>query len=94
VPDEEIFIRREPSTHSAKRQNYINEKYFLNQSIISRLEHLNEHDRILIFDDVFDQGYTFGYLIDLIHNYVHSTIYLATIARTSPKSFLRPFSFP
>ncbi|MHA1130956.1 MAG: hypothetical protein ACTSQI_16565 [Candidatus Helarchaeota archaeon] len=94
VPDHEIFIRRELSTHYPTRQEYVNNKYFLNQNIILRLEKLNERDRILIFDDVFHQGYTFGRLIDLVYDFVQGAVYLATIARTFPKSFAESFYFP
>jgi predicted amidophosphoribosyltransferase len=55
---------------------------------------MNKSKQILIFDDVFHQGFTLGRIIDLLRKFNFKNFKLSTIARTVPKTLVQTFSFP
>jgi predicted amidophosphoribosyltransferase len=66
----------------------------LKENALNLLSSPEKISNILIFDDVLDHGYTFGRIIKLLKSLNLKKIYLSTIARTTPKKFKKPFSFP
>lgn len=93
VPAEKLFNRKELNIQYTDRKKYVQSKYCLKKTrdIPSRL--LNDKT-VLIFDDIFNQGYTFSRIIDLLSTFSIKNFKLASIARTTPKIFRKSFSFP
>lgn len=91
---DEIFLKRELIEHYNNRYDYVKNKYSLNKDASDLLLSFIELENILIFDDILNQGYTFGCLIDLLKTTSIKNYYLVTIARTLPKVFQKTFSFP
>lgn len=94
IPSNDIFIRKELTQHVEDRKAYVDNKYFLREGEISNFTDLDKKKSILIFDDVFNQGFTFGRITELLHDLSFKKFKLVTIARTVPKSFLKTFYFP
>ena len=94
IPSDQFFIRKELTRSYKDRKSYVYNKYFLEENKISNYKNLDKNRPILIFDDIFHQGYTFGRIVELLNNLSFKKFNLVTIARTVPKSFLKTFSFP
>jgi predicted amidophosphoribosyltransferase len=94
IPQNQLFIRRELTRHYIERKEYVDNKYFLIEEEISNIINIENNKSILIFDDVFNQGYTFGRIIELLHSISFKKFNLVSIARTVPKSFPKTFYFP
>lgn len=93
IPFNKIFMRKELVDHYKDRKDYVNNKYFLEKNADVYLDNLERINSILIFDDIFHQGYTFRCIIELLQNWFDE-FRLVTIARTVPKTFLKAFYFP
>lgn len=93
TPDK-IFLRKELRSHYKSRKQYVANKYFLKKIVSDNLLKLEKDETILIFDDIFHQGFTFGRIIELLHKFYFDKFKLVTIARTVPKSFLKTFYLP
>ncbi len=94
IPSKSLLIRRELTNHYEERKAYVDNKYFLKEDALNNVCNLNPKKFILIFDDIFNQGFTFGRITELLHNLSFKEFRLVTIARTVPKSFLKTFYFP
>lgn len=90
----DIFLKRELVEHYNNRSDYVKNKYFISKTASDLLLNFKDLESILIFDDILNQGYTFGCLIDLLKATSIKNYYLVTIARTLPKVFQKTFSFP
>lgn len=90
----DIFIKKEPVIHYSDRAEFVKNKYILKETADEIFFNFKHHKNILIFDDIFNQGFTLGHIINLLKTTPHDTFYLVTIARTLPKVFQKSFSFP
>lgn len=91
ISHKKLFIRKKLMNHYDDRTEYVKNKYSLTNNAKNVLE---EKEKVLIFDDIFNQGYTFGRIIELLLNLGFKKYYLVTIGRTVQKSFAKTFSFP
>lgn len=91
---DQLFIKREHLVFQEKRSDYVKFKYHIKERSLDLLSSIGKIDSILIFDDVFHQGWTFGRIIEILEPLKISKFYLFSIARTTPKKLLEVFSFP
>ena len=94
IPSNEIFIRKELRDHIDDRREYVKNKYFLMEDISQKLLKFDKNKSILIFDDIFHQGFTLARITELLQSLSFRDFKLVTIARTLPKTFLKTFYFP
>jgi len=94
IPSNHLFIRKELTKHYEDRRDYVRNKYIINEDKAINLSNFEKNNSILIFDDVFHQGFTFARIIELLQGLSFNEFKLVTIARTVPKSFLKTFYFP
>jgi len=94
IPYNKLFEKKTSTTFYKDRKEYVNNKYFLLEESVDLLEQIEKDSSLLIFDDVFHQGYTLGRIIELLSKSNFIKFKLVTIARTVPKSFLNIFQFP
>ena len=94
IPAEKIFVRNFLHENYDNRQLYVDNKYSICQGAEKILSNMNKSKYILIFDDVFHQGFTLGRIIDLLLKINFKNFKLSTLARTVPKTLMQTFSFP
>ena len=90
-----IFITRFLNKHYDNREEYVKNKYDLNKNTHSLLQEFEGGGDVLIFDDVFHTGYTFGRIVEILDSTINiENFKLISIARTTPKSILKYRFFP
>lgn len=94
INPDDLFIKKELNQHYKERREYVENKYFLKEIQKDIIENGKKPKSIIIFDDVLHQGFTFGRIMDLFKTLSIKKFYLVTIARTTPKTFQKTFTFP
>jgi predicted amidophosphoribosyltransferase len=78
-------------SYRKQREKYIESKYEIKENLDQKIP--SESKGVLIFDDVFHKGYTFGKIIRLLEETIPK-FYLAVIGRTVPRTLPKSYHFP